>query len=50
MIGEAYLALYFSVAVLIATLFVILLPGYRPQDRYWGYATLGMLIGFWMQR
>lgn len=49
-VGEAYLALYFSVAVLMATLFVFLLPGYRPQDRYWGYATLGMLIGFWMQR
>ena len=40
----------FSVAVLIATLLVILLPAYRPQDRHWGYATLGMLIGFWMQR
>jgi polyferredoxin len=49
-VGEAYLGLYFTGAVLIATLLVILLPGYRSQDRYWGYVTLGMLIGFWMQR
>jgi hypothetical protein len=48
--GEAYLALYFSIAVFVATVFLILFPGYRPTDRYWAYATLGMLIGFWMQR
>lgn len=49
-VGEAYLALYFSATVLIAALFVVLFPGYRPQDRYWGYATLGTIIGFWLQR
>lgn len=49
-VGDAYAALYASAAVLIATLLVIFFPGYRPQDRYWAYATLGMIIGFWMQR
>lgn len=49
-VGDAYLAIYASVAVLIAALLVVLLPGLRPQDRYWGYATLGLIVGFWMQR
>jgi len=49
-VGDAYAALYFSVAVFIATLFVIFFPGYRPTDRYWAFASLGMIIGFWMQR
>lgn len=49
-VGDAYLAFYFSIAVLAAGLFVILFRGYRPQDRYWGYATLGTVIGFWLQR
>jgi hypothetical protein len=49
-VGEAYLALYASAAALLGALFVILFPGYRPQDRYWGYVTLGLVIGFWLQR
>jgi hypothetical protein len=49
-VGDAYRALYFSVAVFVATVFVVLFPGYRPQDRYWGYATLGTIVGFWLQR
>ena len=49
-VGNAYLALYFSAAVFVAALLVELLPRHRPQDRYWGCATLGTLIGFWLQR
>jgi hypothetical protein len=49
-VGEAYVALLASAAAAIAALFVILFPKYRPQERYWGYATLGTVIGFWLQR
>lgn len=49
-VGATMVALYFSAAVTAAALFVVLFPGYRPQDRYWGYATLGTVIGFWLQR
>ena len=49
-VGEAYVALYFWIAVTTAAVFVIVFPGYRPQDRYWAYATLGSVLGFWMQR
>jgi len=49
-VGEAFAALCFSAAVLAAALFVVLFPGYKPQDRYWGYATIGLVIGFWLQR
>lgn len=49
-VGDAFLAICASVAMLIAALLVVMLPGLRPQDRYWGYATLGMIVGFWMQR
>jgi hypothetical protein len=38
------------VAAFFAALFVIYFPAYRPTNRYWAYATFGMLIGFWMQR
>lgn len=49
-VGEAMVMLYLTVAMLAAALFIMLFPGYRPQDRYWGYATLGTVIGFWLQR
>jgi hypothetical protein len=49
-VGDAYAALYASIAVLIGALLVMFLPGLRPQDRHWGYATLGMIVGFWLQR
>lgn len=49
-VGDAYLAITASAAILIAALLTVLLPGLRPQDRYWGYATLGLIVGFWMQR
>lgn len=49
-VGDAYAALYVCIAVTVASLFVVLLPGYRPQDRYWAYATLGTVLGFWLQR
>lgn len=49
-VGEAFTALAFSAAVFVAALFVVLFPNYRPQDRYWGYATIGLVIGFWLQR
>jgi hypothetical protein len=49
-VGQAMFMLYLSGAMLIAALFLMLFPGYRPQDRYWGYATLGLVIGFWLQR
>jgi hypothetical protein len=49
-VGDAYPALYLSVAAFFATMFVSFFPGYRPTDRYWAYGTLGMIAGFWMQR
>jgi hypothetical protein len=49
-VGEAYLELYAAIAIAVAALFVMLFPGCRPQDRYWGYATFGIVIGFLLQR
>ncbi|HTT98055.1 MAG TPA: hypothetical protein VMF58_08395 [Rhizomicrobium sp.] len=49
-VGDAFGAIYLSVAAFVAVMFVIFFPGYRPTDRYWAYATLGMIIGFWTQR
>lgn len=49
-VGEAVGAMYFWIAVLVAALLVLFVPGYRPQDRYWAYLSLGALLGFWLQR
>jgi hypothetical protein len=32
-----------------ASLFVILSSGYGPKDKPWAYATIGMLVGFWLK-
>jgi hypothetical protein len=49
-VGAAWMMVYATAAMFLTSLFVIFFPGYRPQDRYWGYATLGLVLGFWLQR
>jgi len=47
---QPWLPIYFSVAALLGALFVILFHEFTPHERYWAYATLGIVIGFWMRR
>src|ERR1039457_5898461 len=37
-----------SVTVGAAALFVILSRRFTPRDKHWAYATLGTIIGFWL--
>lgn len=38
-----------SLALLAATLFVILSKRYAPKDKHWAYATVGLILGFWLR-
>jgi hypothetical protein len=35
--------------LLVASAAVVLSPRYAPKDKYWAYATIGMLAGFWLE-
>ena len=37
-----------SLVLLVAALWVILSRRYTPNDRHWGYGTIGTVIGFWL--
>jgi hypothetical protein len=38
-----------TIALLPATLFVILSKQYAAKDKHWAYATVGLIIGFWLK-
>jgi|ERR1039458_9533045 hypothetical protein len=38
-----------SVALLSATLFVVLSKKYAAKDKHWAYTTIGLIIGFWLK-
>jgi hypothetical protein len=38
-----------SIVLLSATLFIVLSKKYNPTDKHWAYATLGLIIGFWLK-
>lgn len=37
-----------SVVVLACASFVILSKRYGPKDKHWAYATVGTLVGYWL--
>jgi hypothetical protein len=37
-----------TLAVLAASLFVIIAKRYSAKDKHWAYATVGTIIGFWL--
>jgi hypothetical protein len=39
-----------SVALLIASLLVVLSPKHAPQDKHWACGTIGVLVGFWLRQ
>ena len=39
---------FFSLPLLGGAFFVLLDTRYGPKDKYWAYATIGALIGFWL--
>jgi hypothetical protein len=39
-----------SVALLVASLFVVLSRKYEPKDKHWAYGTIGILVGFWLRQ
>jgi len=38
-----------SLVLLSATLFVVLSKKYDAKDKHWAYATVGLIIGFWLR-
>ena len=38
-----------SIALLAATLFVILSKRYDSKDKHWAYTTIGLIVGFWLK-
>jgi hypothetical protein len=39
-----------SIAVLGASLFVILSQRFGPQDAHWAYASAGTILGYWLKK
>ncbi len=39
-----------TVALMAASLFVILAKRYSPDDKRWAYATIGTILGFWLPK
>jgi hypothetical protein len=37
-----------SVLLFLISLFVIFSAKYEPSDKRWAYATMGVLVGFWL--
>jgi len=51
-VGEPVIAdarIGITVALLGASLFVILAKQYTPTDKHWAYTTVGALIGYWFK-
>jgi hypothetical protein len=38
-----------SLAVLGASLFIILTHGFSPDSKRWAYGTVGMVVGYWLK-
>lgn len=38
-----------SLALTVASLFVILRKDYGPKDKHWAYATIGTILGYWLR-
>jgi C4-dicarboxylate-specific signal transduction histidine kinase len=38
-----------SLVLLSATLFVVLSKKYDAKDKHWAYATVGVIVGFWLK-
>jgi hypothetical protein len=39
-----------SIVLLSATLFVVLSKKYDAKDKHWAYATIGLIVGFWLNK
>lgn len=44
-----FLQVGFTVAVGITALILLLSRKRQPKDKYWAYATLGTLVGYWLR-
>ena len=38
-----------SLILLNASLYFIVIPSFVPDDKKWGYATIGTIVGFWLK-
>ena len=38
-----------SLAVLAASLFIILKDGFEPASKNWAYGSVGMVVGYWLK-
>ena len=50
LLADTTMQVVISLALLVATLFVILSNSYTARDKHWAYTTLGMVVGFWLKR
>jgi hypothetical protein len=46
--GQTFMQIVLSLATSAVSLFVILAKRYGPKDKHWAYATIGMILGFWL--
>jgi len=45
---KGQLETFATVPMFAAAIFVILAKRFAPSDKYWAYAVLGAMIGFWL--
>jgi hypothetical protein len=38
-----------SLAVLVASLLIILTHGFDPDNKHWAYGSVGMVVGYWLK-
>ena len=46
--GNRWMQVIVSLAVVGASMFIILAKRYAPRDKHWAYATVGTILGFWL--
>jgi hypothetical protein len=44
-----WMQIFISVAILLASLFIVLSKLYDTHDKHWAFTTLGMVIRFWLR-
>jgi hypothetical protein len=46
---KPWMQIIVSLALMAASLFVILNTGYGPKDKHWAYGIIGTLVGHWLR-
>jgi hypothetical protein len=46
---ESIFKMAITIIILLPSIFIILSSRYNPKDKYWAYATVGTLLGYWLR-